>query len=110
MVSDSTSVRSKTGTKGVKILCSCCVDKIFPGFLAGELGNALPVYNSALCAVDGLVTGLVTELTLLRRAVTSRMALNAAGVAGTSERTLDFWVGAVSLVVSDLTTVVAFAR
>jgi hypothetical protein len=57
------------------------------------------------------VTLLIAQLTLRRvgRAGTSRVALNTTGIASAIERTLDALVGAVRLVVANLSAVEALA-
>jgi hypothetical protein len=57
------------------------------------------------------VTLLIAELALLGvgRTATSRVALDTAGIASTGEGTLDALIGAISLVVTDLTAVEALA-
>jgi hypothetical protein len=106
---DGTGVCSKTETESIEIFGVRCIDESLPGFLGSELRDTIPVDHAALSAVEGLVAGLVAQLALHGRAVTSGMTIDTARVAGTSKGTLDSGVSAVSLVVADLTAVVAFA-
>jgi hypothetical protein len=106
---DGTGVCSKTETESIEVFGVRCIDESLPSFLGSELGNAIPVDHAALIAVEGFVAGLVAQLALLGRAVTSGMTIDTARVAGTSKGTLDSGVSAVSFVVADLTAVVAFA-
>jgi hypothetical protein len=106
---DGTGVCSKTETESIEVFGVRCIDESLPGLLGSELRNAIPVDHATLIAVKGPVTGLVAQLALHGRAITSGMAIDTARVAGTSKGTLDSGVSAISFVVADLTAVVAFA-
>jgi hypothetical protein len=106
---DGTGVCSKTETESIEVFGVRCIDESLPGFLGSELRDAIPVDHTTLIAVEGLVAGLVAQLALHGRAITSGMAIDTARVAGTSKGTLDPGVSAVCFVVADLAAVVAFA-
>jgi hypothetical protein len=108
-VLDSTSVCPKADTERVEVFLACCVDELDPCLLTSQLRDSVPVDGAALCAVQGLVAFLVTELAFLGRTVSSSVAINSARVAGTSEGTLDLSIRTVGLVVPNLTAVVAFS-
>jgi hypothetical protein len=86
-----TSVGAEADTEGVEVLLLGCVDEGGPGSLRLHLGDASPVDGATRLAVDSAVALLVTEL------------------AGAVEGTLNALVGAISLVVTDLTAVEALA-
>jgi hypothetical protein len=82
------SVRFQGSTESINVLCFSSVDSRLPGLLSAELGNACPVGDPTVLALEGLVTFLFAEPTCLFRAVASRVAFLAAEIAGTIEDTL----------------------
>lgn len=71
-----------------------------PGLFRLQLRDMSIVHLATRLATDSLVARLAAELAGSSRAIACTMALNAAQVAGTRERTLDLRIGAVGLVVS----------
>lgn len=111
IVYDGAGVSLEAGTEAVQIFLLGCIDELGPGLLSLELRNTGPVDNATLLTLKSLVAFLVAKLALhgVGWAAACSMSLDTAGVAGTSELALDARIGAISLVVTDLAAVVAFA-
>lgn len=112
LVDDSAGICLETNAKYIQIFQVSGIDERGPSIFGRQLRNTGPVDDAALIALEGLVAWLVAELALHRVgwAATSRVALDAASIAGTGERTLDALVGTVGFVVTYLTAVVALPR
>lgn len=111
VVGESTGVGTKADAEGVEILGRRSVDERGPGVFSGHLRNAGPVHDTAPSALKSAVARLVAQAALLGvgGALTRRVTLDTAGVAGAGERTLDALVGAVGFVVTNLAAVEAFS-
>jgi hypothetical protein len=110
-VGGSTRVGTQTDAEDVEVLLVRSVDEGLPSVFGGQLGNTSPVDDTATLAVESDVSLLVAQLALLGvgGALASRVALDTTRVAGAAEGTLDALVGAVRLVVADLSAVEALA-
>ena len=91
LIHGGTSVGTEADTEGVEVLLLGGVDEGSPSSLRLHLGDASPVDGATRLALDSAVALLVTEL------------------AGAVEGTLNALVGAIGLVVTDLTAVEALA-
>lgn len=106
-----TGVRFESRTEQVEILNLGSIDELVPSLLGTQFGNASPVDDTTRLTLKSLVAWLVAQLASLRvgRAAAHGVALLSTGVASTTERTLDLGVGAIGLVVTNLTAVEALS-
>jgi hypothetical protein len=108
---ESTGIRLESDTEEVDVLLLSSIDDLSPGVLSAHLGNTSPVNDAARLALESLVSWLIAKLAELRvgGAVSHGVTLFTAGVTGASEGAVNLGVGAVGLVVPDLSTVEALS-
>jgi hypothetical protein len=99
-------------TKIVEISFLISLDKHCPCIFSRHIGNPGPDKLAGICAFSSFMTILLTELaddSRLLQAIASYMPLFATGVTRSCKRTLNARVRAISLVMTTLSTVEAFA-